>query len=135
MLSLSATVNVGPLNKPSFLAGEEEKGRGRRGRRVLSGPPRPPGELQRINAHLLRVRGYSEASRRPRPLDEKLKAEEYRNLAALYFPVLMHELKDKQAVTMWAYMAYITRLYYLPDREFYSVRATMKVLHSNMVVL
>ncbi len=43
------------------------------------------------------IRVPFEFSRRTRPLDDGLKAEEYRNLALFFFPILLEELTDSLA--------------------------------------
>ena len=61
----------------------------------------------------------SEFSRRTRALNDGLKAEEYRNIGLFFFPTILGSYKNKGVKKTVALFAYLMRLYYSPDEDFY----------------
>ena len=71
-----------------------------------------------ITACIREMKVPSEFSRCTRSVSETLKAEELRNLSLFYFPAILDNLPDHHVQTVWAYTAFVMRLYYSSDEEF-----------------
>ena len=73
-----------------------------------------------LNKEIAKVRLPTEISRRSRGIEVGCyKAEEYRNLCLILFPLLIKHCEGRSDfVKLWTYLAFLTRAYVLPDDEY-----------------
>ena len=81
---------------------------------------RPLSKPAQFNKLMQGIKTHKESSRRARDLDFAVfKAAEFRNLAILYFPLVIDCIEEGQGERqLWLYMAYMIRSCVLPDNEY-----------------
>ena len=79
-----------------------------------------------INDFLVRAKVPSEFSHRTRSLEGGYKPEELRNLAMFMFPFIIETLPEPRTRKVWAYFAFIMRLYYVPDEEYHGTASAYR---------
>lgn len=87
--------------------------RPRKTNRKLSDP-------KQFNVLMRSIKNFKECSRRARDLDfSVLKAAEFRDLALLYFPLIVECIEDEQKERdLWLHIAFMVRACILPSEEF-----------------
>ena len=104
---------IGLVKKVVELTFSVGQARGRKTKRPLSKPAQFNKLMQCIKTH-------KESSRRARDLDFSVfKEAEFRNLAILYFPLVIECIEEgHEERQLWLYMAYMIRSCLLPDKEY-----------------
>ena len=76
--------------------------------------------VQDFNRLMLEIKVHRESSRRARALDfSVMKAQEYRNLVILYFPLVIECIeKSAKERRLWLLFAFMIRLCVIPSQEF-----------------
>ncbi len=77
-----------------------------------------PARAGPVNACIKATKMPREFSRRSRPLQDGLKSEEFRNICLFLFPSVLDAVTDSKSKKVFAYMAYVGRLYYNSQEEF-----------------
>lgn len=80
-------------------------------------------KLDQLDPLITMIKVPCEFSRRSCSLMQPLKAENYRNLALFFFPVILEALQDTKAKQIWARFCYIMRMSYGPTEELHQTPA------------